>query len=638
MCGISGLFNLNGLPVDRDVLRRMINTLRYRGPDSSGIIIDGQIGLAHARLSIIDLDCGQQPMSVEDGAVTITFNGEIFNFVELRECLKRRGHHFATQSDTEVVLRSYLEKGEDCVQDFNGQWAFAIWDRRVRKLFLSRDRFGVRPLFYLQKPERFIFASEIKAILSCPGVDRQLDLEGLDQVFTFWVTLAGRTAFKGVHQLPPGHSLTLSNGQFSIHQYWQPEFDVSEDNHDSAPQKAEELLALMEDATRLRLRSDVPVGAYLSGGIDSTFITALIAHFAKQRSRTFSVAFDDSEFDESPYQADASAFLGTDHQEIRCSRQDIGKSFPEVVRHVEQPILRTAPVPMYILSRLVHDSGFKVVLTGEGSDEILGGYDIFKEAKVRRFWGRQQYSHLRPLLLRRLYPYLDALQKQPDAYLRNFFHVTDNDMMNPFFSHLPRWELTSKLKLFYSDSIRRELAELDSFAEIENLLPLHYSAWPHFCQAQYLEIAHLMPGYILSAQGDRMAMAHSVEGRYPFLDHRICSFAAKLHPSLKMRALKEKYLLKVAAKGLIPDSILTRSKQPYRSPDGVSFFCNERLDYVDELLSQESIEKYDIFDAKAVSKLVAKFENHNRITTRDDMALVGILSAQLLAHSLLALN
>ncbi len=638
MCGISGLINFNGAPAERDVLRQMIRTLSYRGPDASAVYTDENVGLAHTRLSIIDVAGGHQPMSMDDGAVTITFNGEIFNYVELREDLARRGHRFATQSDTEVVLRSYLEKGEDCVYDLNGQWAFAIWDRRARTLFLSRDRFGVRPLFYAQTRDQFIFASEIKAILECPGTNRQLDLQGLDQVFTFWVTLPNRTAFQGVSQLPPGHSLTFRNGQLSIRRYWQPEFVVNEGDRDSTQRKAEELLSLMEDATRIRLRSDVPVGAYLSGGIDSTFITALVARVAKDRLRTFSVAFSDQEFDESDYQAEASSYLGTDHQEIRCRRQDIGQIFPDVVRHIEQPILRTAPAPMYALSKLVHLSGFKVVLTGEGSDEILGGYDIFKEAKVRRFWAREQSSHVRPMLLRRLYPYLDGVQRQPDAYLRSFFHVTDDDLANPFFSHLPRWELTSRIKLFYSDATQRELADHDPMAEMKHWIPAQYSTWPAFCQAQYLEIAHLLPGYILSAQGDRMAMAHSVEGRYPFLDHRVSNFAARLHPSLKMRVLNEKYLLKVAAKNLVPEAVLKRSKQPYRAPDGASFFGGERLDYVEELLSADSIKKYGVFDAKAVSKLVAKFTSNHGTTTRDDMALVGILSTQVLAHSFLSSN
>ena len=636
MCGIAGLVKLKQAPVDADLLWRMLGTLDHRGPDDRGVFVDANVGLAHARLSIIDLAGGHQPMSVENGSLWITFNGEIFNYIELREELEKRGHRFTTRSDTEVILRSYLEKGEECVQDFNGQWAFAIWDARHRKLFLSRDRYGVRPLFYTISGDNFFFASEIKAILACPGVKRELDLEGLDQIFTFWVTLAPRTAFKDILQLQPGHSLVLKDGQVSIHQYWEPEYVSREAVTLSSPrEKAEELLALMEDAARIRLRSDVPVGAYLSGGIDSTFTTALITRFAQDRLRTFSVAFEDANFDESSYQSEASAFLHTEHSEIRCSAEDIGAIFPDVIWHTEQPILRTAPAPLYLLSRLVRASGFKVVLTGEGADEILGGYDIFKEAKIRRFWGRDIHSRFRPLLLRRLYPYLDNIQQQPEAYLRSFFRVRPEDMANPFFSHLPRWELTSRLKTFFSDDVKQQLQTRNTLAELQQGLAESYSRWPDFCQAQYLETMHLLPGYILASQGDRMAMAHSVEGRYPFLDHRVGEFAARLHPSLKMRSLNEKFLLKEAARGKVPESILRRSKQPYRAPDGASFFGKRSPDYVDALLSPEALRRSGIFSPDPVTKLVAKFKSGRTTSTKDNMALVGVLSTQLVAHKFL---
>jgi len=636
MCGIAGLVKLEQTSVEPELLWGMIEALAHRGPDDNGVFVNSNVGLGHARLSIIDLAGGHQPMSTEDGSLWITFNGEIFNYIELRQNLQKRGHHFTTQSDTEVILRLYLEKGKDCVHHLNGQWAFAIWDTRDKTLFLSRDRYGVRPLFYTFSNDSFIFASEIKAILACPGVTREIDLQGLDQIFTFWVSLPPRTAFKNIMQLPPGHALTLREGQISIRQYWQPEYVSTEELAQDPPgQKAEELLALMEDAARIRLRSDVPVGAYLSGGIDSTFTTALIKRFAQDRLRTFSVAFEDAAFDESSYQQEASTFLDTSHSEVRCHAGDIAAIFPDVIWHTEQPVLRTAPAPLYLLSKLVRDSGFKVVLTGEGADEILGGYDIFKEAKIRRFWGRDVDSRLRPLLLKRLYPYMDNIQRQPEAYLRQFFCVRREDLANPFFSHLPRWELTSKLKIFFSHDVKRELQTHNSLDQLREELPRSYSRWPGFCQAQYLEVVSLLSGYILSSQGDRMAMAHSVEGRYPFLDHRVSEFAAKLHPSLKMRVLNEKFLLKEAARGKVPASILSRSKQPYRAPDGKSFFGKRPPDYVDELLNPRMLKRAGIFDPDPVAKLVAKFKAGRTTSTKDDMALVGILSTQLMAYKFL---
>jgi asparagine synthase (glutamine-hydrolysing) len=616
--------------IDQKQLSEMIAALAHRGPEAQGIYATEQVGLAHARLSIIDLEGGRQPMSISDRKIWITFNGEIFNYLELREELISKGHKFSTRSDTEVILHLYQEEGEGCVQRLNGQWAFAIWDEVQQKLFLSRDRLGVRPLFYSMTADSFLFASEIKALLTCPEVRCELDLHALDQIFTFWVTLPPHTAFKEIYQLPPGHSLVLENGRVRVWQYWHLEYAPENDlREDSEKRLTEELLSLLLDSTRIRLRSDVPVGAYLSGGIDSTLIAALTKRLVGERLRTFSVSFDDAEFDESSYQSEASEFLHTRHSDVRCSCEDIARVFPEVIWHAEQPVLRTAPAPLFLLSKLVRDSGYKVVLTGEGADETLGGYDIFKEAKIRRFWARNPESAWRPLLLKRLYPYMDSMQRQSPAYLKSFFHVTAEDVASPFFSHLPRWNLTAKLKGFLSEEVRAQTQACAALPQLERALPGSYASWDPFIKAEYLEAMLLLPGYILSSQGDRMAMAHAVEGRYPFLDHRVVEFAAKLPPRLKMKVLDQKHLLKQAASGLTPESIRKRHKQPYRAPDGKSFFgatCN----YLDELLSSESIRREGIFDHRSVSALVAKFRSGRTTSTRDNMAMVGILSTEML--------
>jgi asparagine synthase (glutamine-hydrolysing) len=633
MCGISGVLKLDGGPADRDQLGRMIARLRHRGPDASGIHIAGAAGLAHARLSIIDLQGGAQPMSSTDGRLWITFNGEIFNYIELREELLGKGHRFATRSDTEVILSAYREYGEDCVHHFNGQWGFAIWDAEARKLFLSRDRFGVRPLFYTQTADSFLFASEIKALLACPEVPAEIDLASLDQIFTFWVTLPPRTAFKNIFQVPPGCSLTVEDGDVRVRPYWSVSYPEGPGNSDLDEQLlTEELLHLLWDATRIRLRSDVPVGAYLSGGIDSTVTTALMRKIAGDRLRSFSITFEDAEFDEKRYQDEASVFLGTQHSNISCSSDDIAQVFPDVIWHTEQPVIRTAPAPMFLLSRLVNESGFKVVLTGEGADEVLGGYDIFKEAKIRQFWGRNLESQWRPLLLKRLYPYMESIQRQSAEYLQRFFRVTAEDLASPFFSHLPRWELTAKLKQFFSAEVREANANCDGVQEMESLLPPAYRSWSYFRRAEYLEAKYLLSGYILSSQGDRMAMAHSVEGRYPFLDYRVVEFAAKLPSNLKMKVLDQKHLLKRAFKGIIPDSIARRPKQPYRAPDGKCFFGTNAADYVEELLSPEAIRQNGIFNAQAVTGLAQKFKNGRASSVKDNMAMVGVLSTQLLVH------
>lgn len=613
-----------------EILRAMIGILRHRGPDDVGFYDDGRAALAHARLSIIDLGGGHQPMCNENGSLWITFNGEIFNYTELRESLIRSGHRFTTRSDTEVILHDYEQKGPDCVNDFNGQWAFAIWDQRRGELFLSRDRLGIRPLFYTADSRRFIFASEIKAILTCPDVRRELDLEALDQLFTFWHSLVPRTMFRNICELPPGHCMTVARERTRVWQYWRPAYP---EHFDEIQERdcAERLLELLVDATRLRLRADVPVGAYLSGGLDSAVTTAVVRRFTNTPLRSFSVTFDHSEFDESAYQREVSQFLHTDHQSICCSGRDIGRVFPDAVWFTEKPVIRTAPAPLYVLSGLVREHGYKVVLTGEGADEILGGYDIFKEAKIRRFWGAEPASKRRPLILRKLYPYLQNVQAQPDAYLSAFFRVNPDDLKNPFFSHLPRWNLTSRLKSLFSEETKAALRGYDACDELRHQLPEEFSRWHPFCQAQYLETVYLLPGYILSSQGDRMAMGHSVEGRFPFLDYRVAEFASSIPPRLKMKGLNEKYILKQAAGSLVPASVRQRPKQPYRAPDAASFFVEGgwQPDYVRELLSERRLRESGIFHPGAVRKLVKKAEEGQVIGVKDNMAVVGVLSTQL---------
>jgi asparagine synthase (glutamine-hydrolysing) len=634
MCGIAGIFNLNGEGLAPESLQGMIRMLAHRGPDDTRIHAENGVGLAHARLSIIDLTGGQQPMCNEDSSLWITFNGEIFNYLELTEELVSKGHRFATRSDTEVILHLYEEKGENCVRYMNGQWAFAIWDTQRRRLFLSRDRLGIRPLFYTQANNNFIFGSEIKAIFAHPGVTREIDAKGLDEVFTYWCTIPPATLFRNINELPPGHSMSVEAGGVAIWPYWENQFERTLGTADPTKVQAyaDQLLELLVDATQIRLRSDVPVGAYLSGGLDSTVTTALVRKFTNARLRTFSVAFDDAEFDESSFQMEVVRFLDTEHQELRCSKNQIAEAFPDVIWHTEKPILRTAPAPFFLLSRLVRDSGYKVVMTGEGSDEVLGGYDIFKENKIRRFCESQPNSKMRPALLRRLYPYLQKMQNQPDAYRTAFFHIDPDHDLQPFFSHILRWQLTAKLKTFFSDAVQAEIGMDNNYSKVREQLPQCYLSWDTFCQAQYLETRYLLPGYILSSQGDRVAMAHSVEGRFPFLDYRVVEFASRLPASLKMKVLNEKYLLKRCTEKLIPPSVAKRHKQPYRAPEGCSFLQPAAREYMEELLSPQQIRRDGIFDEGAVAMLLKKFRKGAAIGMKDNMGLVGIVSTQLLIH------
>ncbi|MFO0754211.1 MAG: asparagine synthase (glutamine-hydrolyzing) [Thermodesulfovibrionales bacterium] len=583
-------------------------------------------------MSIIDPEGGRQPMSNEDGTVRITFNGEIFNYRELRADLEQRGHVFSTRSDTEVLLHLYEDFGPECLSFLNGQFAFAVWDARRRHLFLARDRLGIRPLFYTSAGGLLLFASEIKALFAHGAVRRELDPYALDQVFTFWATVPPRTAFRDIRELPAGHYMVVHGGDVTITRYWDPELTGAEETKPEG-EYAEELRALLADAVRLQLRADVPVGAYLSGGIDSSVIALLAMRYAGTPLRTFSLTFDEAQYDESVYQRQMAEYLGTEHRSLRCGAHAIGTVFPDVIWHTEKPVVRTAPAPLYLLSKLVRSCGFKVVLTGEGSDEILAGYDIFKEVKVRRFIGRQPGSKVRPRLLKRLYPYLADSPVRSVQYAEAFFGGGSSPFPGEYSSHAPRWKTTARAKAFFSDSLSGALRSYEASAEMEEFLHEGVKGSDELSKAQYLEMKVLLPGYLLSSQGDRVAMAHSVEGRFPFLDHRVVEFCCALPPHLRMKVLTEKYLLKESMKGLLPAPVVRRTKQPYRAPDAKSFFTGEARGYTEELLSEGSVKSSGYFDPRKVAFLVEKCRRNPVLGYKDNMALVGILSTQLL-HAL----
>jgi asparagine synthase (glutamine-hydrolysing) len=632
MCGIVGYFGPAVAPSQADaLLRAMADAVAHRGPDEMGVFAENDLGLAHRRLSIVGLADGQQPMRSGDGNLVISFNGEIFNYVELRSDLIAAGESFRTGSDTEVLLRLFEKFGERTLDMLNGDFAFAIYDRRNRRLTLARDRMGVRPLYYAWHRNTFVFGSEAKALLAFPGIDAAMDLEVLDQIFTLWAPIAPRTAFKGISELPPGHLMVIENGHATARAWWELDYpDAGETDARGEDAVADELLALLDDATRIRLRADVPVGSYLSGGLDSAIVSALAARHAGDRLRTFSVTFDSAEHDESTFQAEMVRALGTEHTSIATSGNDIARAFHGVVRATERPILRTAPAPLLRLSAHVRDAGYKVVLTGEGSDEIFAGYDIFREAQVRRFVGRNPLSRLRPHLFRRLYHYLPGIQSQSAEYLAAFFGAGSDSLDDPLFSHRPRFRATAQAKLFYSEDLRSALRGYDAAAALAEALPDRFGKWHPLHQAQYLEARFLLPGYILSSQGDRVSMANAVEGRFPFLDHRLVEFASRIPTGMKLRGLDEKHILKRAARGLIPASIAQRHKQPYRAPDSESF---RGAAYVDDALATPT----GLFNPIAVQKLAVKARGGTMAGFRDNAAFVGILSTQLwhrqFAHS-----
>ncbi len=619
----------------------MIHTLAHRGPDGYGYHAGNGVGLAHARLSIIDLTTGDQPIRNPRGTVWTVFNGEIFNYLELRRELEAEGRVFYTQSDTEVIVHLYDRDGDRFVEHLNGQFAIALWDSERRRLVLARDRAGIRPLLLARSDGRIWFASEAKALLAVLPQCAALDPLALAETFSTWSPIAPHTVYRGIDSLPPGHTLAIEHdGRETLRQYWDWTFPDAVDTSPSRyPQSVEaataELRELLIDAVRLQLRADVPVGAYLSGGLDSSGIVAMIRGFTDTPVRTFSVAFEDGEFDESEYQQAMVRHLRTDHTTLRCTRRDIGNAFPQLIRHAETPVLRTAPVPLMLLAGSVREHGYKVVLTGEGADEVFGGYDLFKEAKVRRFWAQQPQSTLRPRLLERLYGYLPNSPVRNPAFAQSFFGQGMDHLQRPIFAHAPRWTTSQRALGLLSAEMRAEIGTFNPLDAFEATLPANIGDWSPLARDQYVEAKSLLAGYLLSSQGDRAAMANSIEGRFPYLDHRVIEFANRLPPSFKIRGMTEKYLLRRALANLLPEDIVNRTKQPYRAPDSTSFFFDGApLDYVADLMSEARIRAAGYFDADAVGRLFDKCRAGRATGFADNQAFVGVLSTMLIDDSL----
>lgn len=629
MCGIAGIIDYKGKAASKPVIEAMLCAINYRGPDESGIYLSPVAAIGNVRLSIIDLSTGQQPLSDPSGRYWIVFNGEIFNYPELRELLLKQGRAFQTHSDTEVLVQLYAVYGKECLQMLNGQFAFAIWDKQEEEVFIARDRIGIRPLFYHSSEKGFSFASEIKSLFVQKEVTPEFSAKNLSQIYTFWTAISPGTAFKDIYELSPGHYLIYNRKGMTISKYWELRFNDRLENI-SFNDALEQFDGLLHDAVRIRLRADVEVAAYLSGGLDSSSTVAFIKKIEPGILNTFSIGFDDKNFDETVYQNEAVNFLNTKHRSIICTPAEISECFPRVIWHTETPVTRTAPAPMFLLSRLVRENNIKVVITGEGADEMLAGYDIFKEDKIRRFWAKQPDSVIRPRLLTKLYPYLPQMKQANPAILKMFYGYKLEETENPFYSHLLRWNNSNHIKKHFSDLIKAEIDGYSPLKELEEKLPDNFSKWGHLEKSQWLETSIFMSGYLLSSQGDRMAMANSVEGRYPFLDYRVIEFCNRLPGDFKLNGLNEKHLLKKLMKNKIPESIIRRSKQAYRAPIKNAFFLNKPPDYVSEMLTRQSFSRAGIFDFNSISNLIAKIEKTGNSSEVEDMVLASVISTHLL--------
>lgn len=636
MCGIAGILESPGRDADPAVVRSMTRMLSHRGPDEEGYHEEGRLALGQRRLSIIDLAGGRQPIYNEDRSICVVFNGEIFNYLELRRDLERKGHRFYTHTDTETIVHAYEEYGRDYLSRLNGQFAIALWDGRRQELGLARDRLGIRPLFYARpRAGTLLFASEMKALFRYPGLRAEIDPQGINQIFTFWANVPPRTPFLGVSELRAGESLWIGPDRTESSLYWKPTFPDAGDYSDRPLSHfVEGLRDILHDSLSLQLRADVPVAAYLSGGLDSSILASLVKRRHNPDLFTFSLAFSEAAYDERSFQAQVAAYLGTRHRSVEVDNRQVADAFSRAVWFAERPLTRTAPAPMLSLAGLVREAGIKVVLTGEGADEIFAGYNIFREDKVRRFWARQPDSTLRPRLLSALYPYIN---KNPAAQMfwRAFFKKGLTDTGNRYYSHLIRWGNTAAIKDLFHPDFRARMDDEAMYRELDAFVDPDMLRWHPLCRAQYLEMTLFMSGYLLSSQGDRMMMGNSVEGRFPYLDHRVVEFASSIPPQYKLRSLDEKHILKRAFADVVPKAVVDRPKQPYRAPI-VPCFLGDHKSEASSMLEEDVIAKAGFFQPAESGRLLAKLRKGigGQASAREEMALTGMVSLHLLNRQL----
>lgn len=632
MCGITGIYSkILEIEHSKQLLLDMTSSLQHRGPDNWGYYASKQMMLGHTRLSIVDLSAGHQPMQIGDYA--LAYNGEIYNYIELRKELEEYGVKFKTNSDTEVLLRAFIQYGVNCFEKLNGQFAVLIWNKKKKELTVARDRFGIRPLYYLEFNGNYYFGSEMKVFDQIPNYERNYNAKQLFNHGLLWNTCGSNTVYNGINSLPGGSFAIFKDGALvKTNRYYELGKTYNEKERDYYAVE-EEFKALLDDAVQLRLRSDVPVGAYLSGGIDSSVILSLIGKHKKKSYKTFSITFEDKDYDESVYQEEMVKRINTEHHAVKITYDKIDETFPEVIYHTERPIFRTAPTPLFLLANMVKKNGIKVVLTGEGADEILWGYDSFKEVRLLEFWSKYPNSKLRPLLIKKLYPHLSHYSDERQfGMMKMFYEGFLDEINNELASGNIRTHNNQIIRNYFEKKHKIVFNKSDLLNEYNQDKPVGFDGWNNLQKNQHLEMRTLLAGYLLSSQGDRMSLAHGVEGRFPFLDHRVVDMLFKVNGDYKLRGLNQKYLLKKGFADDIPESIIKRPKRPYMSPDLKSFCRNGKLtENASFFLSDKMITDYQIFNIKWVKRFLMKFKNGvpDNIGYRDNMIITFILSAQI---------
>lgn len=590
MCGIAGIFGIDGSPVAQGEVHAMCQALVRRGPDDEGYFTAGNIGLGMRRLSIIDIATGQQPVSNEDGTIQVVLNGEIYNFRELRQELEAQGHRFSTVSDTEVIVHLYEEYGIGCVDKLRGMFAFALWDANYKKLLVVRDRLGIKPLFFGEFNGKFVFASELKALLQLPWVERNLDFSAVSHLFTFLTTPSDQSIIAGVHKLEPGHLLTIELNQApKIRKYWDVNFttDTSLDEA-STTERLQELLA---ESVKLRMISDVPIGAFLSGGIDSSAIVATMAGMSDRPVQTFTIGFPEKQYNELEHARVVAKHFGTEHHEL-VLEPDIVNMMSDLAWHLDEPFGDSSAIPTFMVSKLAAEH-VKVVLSGDGGDELFAGYDKYRvEQKERR------YRHI-PAMIRSLFGAVGNHMSE-GMKGRNFMRHHALNGSHRYLDASTLFDQEEKQSLF-SGEVIDSVMRADPWKELLACLDREDTHW--LSAIQYLDIKNYLPLDILT-KVDRMSMANSLEARVPLLDHKLVEFAATIPPNAKLQGGTSKHIFKQAMRGILPDSIIDRPKQGFAVPLG-RWFRGELNGFVHDLLLSPTCRARKIFNPDYIEKLLA---------------------------------
>ena len=618
MCGIAGIVALDSRPVSLEDIRAMCAALAHRGPNDEGFYIRPGVGLGMRRLSIIDLATGRQPISNEDGSVWVVFNGEIYNFQELRRDLESRGHQFRTATDTETIVHLYEEHGPRCVEKLRGMFAFALWDDRRRHLLLARDRLDIKPLYYAESGGQFVFASELKAILQVPGVGRELNWRAVNHLFTFLTTPSAESMIEGVRKLEPAHILTVAPGQPTrCERYWDVRFEP--DHGRSEAYFVERLQALLEESTRLHLMSDVPLGVFLSGGIDSSAVVAMMARHHSGRVKTFSIGFADQDFSELAYARLVANAFGTDHHEL-VLEPDVTGIFHDLAWHLDEPFGDSSAIPTYLVSRLASQH-VTVVLSGDGGDELFAGYDRYAVE------GRERRLRFIPAAARRALSTVTALMPSGMRGQNFLRHIALPDAQR-YVDATTLFNKARQHELFRSEVIEL-FAGYDPWAEAAEQCARADGHW--LSTLQSVDLHSYLPLDILT-KVDRMSMAHSIEVRPPLLDHKLVEFAATIPPKLQLHRGTTKYLLKRALRGILPDPVIDRAKRGFAIPLG-RWFRGQLWEFVGDLLLSETSRSRHMFNPRYLERLTRRADRGRE--TDLDLELWTLLSFELWCRTFL---